>query len=157
MARHDRAMLKWLDIPPMWLLACAILAWLQVQWVPLGLSFGSSWAVPLGTGLVVLGLVLVVLALWAFARHRTTPIPHRQASALITSGIFAWSRNPIYLADVMILTGLILRWNAVVSLPLIPFLAWIIQIRFIRAEEARLQKAFGDAFLRYQAQTRRWL
>lgn len=141
----------------MWLLACAVLAWLQAQHADLGFGFGSGWALPVGTGLVGLGLILVALALFEFARHRTTPIPHEAASHLITSGIFAVTRNPIYLADVLILTGLILRWDALLSAPLIPFLAWIIAIRFIRAEELRLERDFGDAFLRYKAATRRWL
>ncbi len=150
-------MLKWLDIPPMWLLACAVLAWVQAQYVAMGLSFGPGWAVPVGTGLVGLGLILVALALIEFMRRRTTPIPHMEASHLITTGIFAVSRNPIYLADVLILTGLILRWDAVLALPLIPFLVWIISVRFIRTEELRLERGFGDAFLRYKAATRRWL
>ena len=123
----------------------------------MGLSFGAAWAVPVGTGFVALGLLLVALAIWEFARYRTTPIPHMEASALITSGIFRLTRNPIYLADAVILAGLILRWDAVLSLILIPILIWIIDFRFIRAEEMRLERAFGDAFLRYRTQTRRWL
>ncbi|MEL6416292.1 MAG: isoprenylcysteine carboxylmethyltransferase family protein [Pseudomonadota bacterium] len=150
-------MLKWLDIPPMWLLGCAVLAWVQAEYVPSGLSFGQVWAVALGTILVALGLLLLVLALMEFVRKRTTPIPHMDASELITSGIFRFSRNPIYLGDILILAGLILRWDAVVSVPLVPILVWIINIRFIHAEEFRLERDFGDAFLRYMAQTRRWL
>ena len=150
-------MLKWLDIPPMWLLACAVLAWVQAEYVPLGLSFGQGWAFALGTIFVALGLLLLALALVEFARNRTTPVPHMEASQLITSGVFRFSRNPIYLGDILILAGLILRWDAVLSLPLIPVLVWIINNRFIRAEEFRLERAFGDAFLRYMAQTRRWL
>ena len=141
----------------MGLLLCAVIAWWQGQLLPMGLSFGPTWAVPVGTILVGLGLLLLALALIEFVRRRTTPIPHMEASALITSGIFRVTRNPIYLGDILILAGLILRWDAVLSLPLIPVLIWIIDFRFIRAEESRLKRAFGDAFLRYMAQTRRWL
>lgn len=141
----------------MWLVLCLVLAWWQAQLLPMGLSFGPGWAVPVGAVLVGLGFLLLALALIEFARRRTTPVPHMEASTLITSGIFARTRNPIYLGDVFILTGLILTWDAVLSLLLIPFLVWIIDIRFIRAEEMRLERAFGDAFLRYKSQTRRWL
>ena len=148
---------KWVDIPPIWLLICAVIAWVQAQHFTMGVSFGQSWAVLLGTGLVGLGLLLLALALMEFVRKRTTPIPHMDASELITSGIFRFSRNPIYLGDILILAGLILRWDAVVSVPLVPILVWIINNRFIHAEEFRLERDFGDAFLRYMAQTRRWL
>jgi hypothetical protein len=53
---------------------------------------------------------------------RTTVIPRRNPSALVTGGLFAWSRNPIYLADAIILTGAILWLDAVLALPLVAVL-----------------------------------
>ena len=144
--------MKWIDIPPNWLFA-ALLAAYFVPWrVPFGAVFNG-----VGTLLGGLGFGLIFAALVWVWREKTTPVPHMEADALITSGVFAVSRNPIYLADVLILTGLVLRWDAVLSLPLILFLIWIIDIRFIRAEETRLEQGFGDAFLSYKARTRCWL
>lgn len=141
--------MKWLDIPPVWLVASLIITY----WLPIGLP-----AMPMIGGLIVLiGLALMILAVWEMKRHRTTPIPHMEADALVLSGVFAYSRNPIYLGDVLVLFGLSLRWGALIGLLLIPVLIWILQTRFIKPEENRLRAKFGDAFEYYCTQTRRWV
>ncbi|MFW2586682.1 methyltransferase family protein [Sagittula sp. SSi028] len=149
-------MRKWIDIPPVWLLGCLLLAFWQARHYPVG-GFGPVWADLLGGLLVGGGLCLMALAVTEMRRHRTTVIPHRQAERLVTSGIFKRTRNPIYLGDAMILTGLILYWDAVLALPLIPVFVWVIERRFIVTEEQRLRRKFGAAFARYCAQTGRWV
>ena len=76
---------------------------------------------------------------------------------LIYGGAFAFSRNPIYLADLIVLVGWLMIWGAAAPFVLIPAFAWIINTRFIAPEEARLQAAFGEAFTAYAARTRRWI
>ena len=102
------------------------------------------------------GGCLTVAALVEFARSKTTVIPHLDPTALITGGVFRWTRNPIYLADALILAGFALIWGKVLGLILVPALALLLDRRFIRGEEARLSTAFGEAFAAYAAQTRRW-
>ena len=150
-------MLKWLDIPPAWLAAFAALAWWQSASWPMGLSFGGGWADFAGGLLVGGGLVLVALAFAEFRKHKTTVVPHREADRLIRTGIFKRSRNPIYLGDALILAGLILRWDAVLSLPLLPVFVWVIERRFVLPEEDRLRRKFRMDFARYCEQTRRWV
>lgn len=150
-------MWTWIDIPPVWLAGFAALAWWQSARYPMGLGFGGGWADFAGGLLVGGGLVLVALALAEFRRHKTTAIPHREAERLIKSGIFRRSRNPIYLADVLILAGLILRWDAVLSLPLVPVLLWVLENRFVIPEEDRLRRKFRAEFARYCQKTRRWV
>jgi protein-S-isoprenylcysteine O-methyltransferase Ste14 len=150
-------MLKFVDIPPVWLVAALGLAWVQKTYVPYGLSFGPVWADLVGGLLVGAGILLMALAAYELRRHRTTIIPHRDADALVTTGIYSRTRNPIYLADSLILTGLILYWDAVLSLPLIPLFVWVIETRFIVDEEKRLRRNFRADFARYEKQTRRWL
>ncbi len=150
-------MMKWIDIPPVWLAGFAALAWVQAAHFPAGLSFGGVWADLLGGLLVGGGLVLLALAFAEFRRHRTTIVPHLEADRLIQTGIFRRSRNPIYLGDVLILAGLILRWDAVLSLPLVPILLWIYETRFVIPEENRLRKKFRAEFARYCQKTRRWV
>jgi len=150
-------MLKWIDIPPVWLLAALVVVWAQATYLPMGLGFGGAWADFAGGLLVGAGLVLALLALYEMRRFRTTPIPHQEAERLVTTGIFSRSRNPIYLGDLMILAGLILRWDAVLSLPLLPIFLWILERRFVIPEENRLRRRFRADFARYCTKTRRWV
>ncbi|MFZ5961332.1 methyltransferase family protein [Thalassococcus sp. BH17M4-6] len=149
--------MKWFDLPPIWLAVFCALAWVQATYLPMGLGFGGVWADFAGGLLVGAGLLLIALAAYEFRRHRTTIIPHLTPERLITSGIFSRSRNPIYLADSLILAGLILRWDAVLALPLVPILVWTLERRFILPEEARLKAKFVAEFDRYAQQTNRWL
>ena len=110
-----------------------------------------------GQALVLAGLVLMGAAALQMVLARTTVIPRRNPSALVTGGLFAWSRNPIYLADAIILTGAVLWLDAVLALPLIASFVWLIQTRFIRDEEARLTEAFGPEFDLWAARVRRWV
>ena len=150
-------MLKWVDLPPVWLLGCLGLAWSQSVHLPMGLGFGPVWADLLGGLMVGAGVWLMALAVFEMRRHRTTVIPHLEADALVTTGIFSRTRNPIYLGDSLVLAGLILYWDAVLALPLVPIFIWVIEKRFIVPEEARLRRKFIADFARYTQQTRRWL
>ncbi|MGY6547880.1 MAG: methyltransferase family protein [Roseinatronobacter sp.] len=143
-----------LDYPPIWLMGALALVWLETL-LPM---HALPPALPaIGTGLALLAVGLFALAGWEFLRARTTIIPHQAPRALITSGIFALSRNPIYLADVVLLVGLSLRWGALSGLILAPGLALVLQRRFILPEEARLRAAFGAAADAYFLHTRRWV
>lgn len=143
--------MKWIDIPPVWLLGFALALWFSV-------AVWSSAPLPqVGAALVVAGIALILGAIVSMARARTTPVPHRQPTALVTTGLFALSRNPIYLGDALILMGLALRWGAAAGMILVPAFIVLITQRFITAEEARLATAFPDEFADYRAKTRRWL
>lgn len=149
--------MKWLDIPPVWLLGAIALAWMQAQYYPAGLSFGGAWADFAGGLLVGGGVLLMLLAAYEMRRQHTTILPHRQPSKLVQSGIYSRSRNPIYLGDILVLAGLILRFDAVLALPLIPIFTWVIERRFILEEEDRLRRSFRIDFARYERKVRRWV
>ena len=145
--------MKYLDLPPVWLALAAAVVWASRSIVTLG-SVGLQWA---GIALVAAGLALMLAAVITMTRARTTVIPHRQPHALVTQGVFARSRNPIYLGDVLLLTGLCLWWQAPLGLATVPIFAAWINVHFITAEEARLHAAFGPTFEEYTRRTRRWL
>lgn len=149
-------MLKRLDLPPLWLAVFLALAWVQASRFPVR-GLGGPWSDLAGGMLVGGGLLLMGLAVIELRRARTTVIPHRDPAALVTTGIFRRTRNPIYLGDVLVLAGFIMRWQAWPSLVLLPLLVWLIIDRFILDEEARLQARFGPQFDSYKAATRRWL
>ena len=148
--------MKWIDMPPVWLALFVALAWVQSRYLGAGLALGA-WADFAGGLLVGGGILLAIFAFMEFRRARTTVVPHNTPERLITSGIFSRSRNPIYLGDVLILTGLILRWDAVLSLPLVPVFLWILEKRFIVPEETRMRQAFRAEFAKYERKVRRWV
>jgi len=149
-----RSLAREIDIPPTWLALHLGAAWV-VSFVSPAVFADVGRVV--GQGLVVLGALLMGAAVVQMSLARTTVIPRRSPSALVTSGLFSLSRNPIYLGDGLILTGAILWLDAVLALPLLFSFVWLIQTRFIRDEETRLTEAFGPEFDLWAAHTRRWV
>ena len=150
--RH-RLLRQW-ESPPTWLLLMIALAALQARYLPM-IDAGRPGRIA-GTVLIVGGLFIFTAALLQFRQHATTVMPRETPVAMIDSGIYRLSRNPIYLADALFLAGAALWWDAA-SLLLVPLFVMIITRRFIRGEESGLRAVFGAAFDRYAARTRRWL
>ncbi|MCF2870253.1 isoprenylcysteine carboxylmethyltransferase family protein [Octadecabacter sp. G9-8] len=149
--------MKWIDIPPVWLIAALGAAYWLGLVQPWGLSLVHPLAQFIAAVLIGAGLILMVLAVMEMRRQKTTVIPHLDANNLVQTGIFKRTRNPIYLGDALLLAGFILRWDAPVALPLVPVLLWVFEKRFIIPEEDRLRRKFRQEFHRYTQQTRRWI
>ncbi len=149
--------MKWIDLPPVWLLAAVLLAWAQARYYPAGLGLGGAWADFAGGLLVGGGVLLMLLAAYELRSKRTTILPHNTPSTLVQSGIYSRSRNPIYLGDLLVLAGLILRFDAVLALPLLPVFTWVIERRFILPEEDRMRRTYRAEFARYERKVRRWV
>lgn len=149
--------MKWIDLPPVWLALAIFMTWWIAELQPAGLAFGGPVMDLVGGLLVGGGVVLMLLAVAEMRKRRTTVIPHMEASHLVTTGIFARTRNPIYLGDALVLAGLALRWDAPVALILVPPFVGTITQRFIIPEEDRLRRKFRADFARYTQKTRRWL
>lgn len=149
-------LMKRIDVPPLWLVGFLVIAYFVADLVP-GLGFGGAWADFLGGVLIGGAVVLFALSIMEFRKHATTVLPHETPSALIQTGIYKRSRNPIYLADVLLLAGFILRWDAVLALPLIPIFLWTLERRFVLAEEKKLRRQFRIQYAAYCNKTRRWL
>jgi protein-S-isoprenylcysteine O-methyltransferase Ste14 len=146
-------MAKEIDFPPVWLAGFAAIGGIIGRIAPIEFNFNSI----IGAALIVVGLFVMLVAAGQMVLARTTVIPHRDPSALVMGGVFSLSRNPIYVADALILAGLYLHWDALVALPLVAVFMGVITRRFIRPEEARLQAIFGDIYDEYRARTRRWI
>ena len=149
--------MKWIDIPPVWLLLALVITWWMGELQPDWLRVGGPVFQLLGGLLVGGGIVLILLAAIEMRKQRTTIVPHMEADHLVTTGIFARSRNPIYLGDALILAGLALRWEVPVALLLVPLFMGTITQRFIIPEENRLRIKFRADFARYCQKTQRWV
>ena len=142
--------------PP--LIACLLLA------LSVGLHFVLPPAYRRQFACLVCGVTAIALGfgvlLWAWALFRTSDTPTRptaQATALVTSGPFRFSRNPMYLAIVVMLLGLAV-WVGSLPMLLAPvgFFA-VMSLVVIPYEERRLHETFGEAYLSFTQRVRRWI
>lgn len=107
--------------------------------------------------LIAIALTIILTAAWSFYRFKTHLEPWRPTSKVISSGIFRYSRNPIYTGFVIATAGagLVLNswWVIFAVLPLVALLYVLV----IRLEESYLLGKFGDEYAHYQQRVRRWL
>lgn len=143
-------------VPPFYFLI-ALLAAIALHWLaPIArvLHPPLSYA---GALLIAVGLYIVIHAARLFARSGTTIKPFEESTALMTAGVYRFTRNPMYLGMAIALTGIAcLLGSAGAFLP-VPVFVWLIDRRFIRGEEADLSRTFGDQYEKYRKSVRRWL
>ncbi len=130
--------------------------WLDRNQWPLGLDVAEA-GVYLGWLLVVAGFALFAWALWTMYLHHTTVNPYAAATELCTDGPFAYSRNPIYVGDFVLLLGVALILQTWWPLLFAPLIWAMIRFGVIRHEEAHLGLKFGQDYADYRARVRRWI
>lgn len=144
--------------PPILIVANVIAALVLDRYVPLpwpGLGDFAARVVGIGFGLA--GIVLLIWAAGTLFGHSTTIMPHKGSAALVTSGPFAWLRNPIYLGDVLIFLGVGEITKNIWFVLLTPVFATLVTLLAILPEERYLEKKFGDDYRAYKQKTRRWI
>jgi protein-S-isoprenylcysteine O-methyltransferase Ste14 len=124
----------------------------------LPLPIPRPWWVRLAGGLITLcGLWLARNAVRAQSQAHTSVDPYTPTTAIVTDGPYRFSRNPIYLGFVLLVTGIPLifgfYWGAILSLVAIDAYNRLI----ISREEQYLEKKFGQSYLDYKSRVRRWL
>ena len=113
-----------------------------------------------GVVFMIIGMLTILFAGMQFKQHQTTIHPHKseQASALLTSGVFAFSRNPIYLGLAVLLAGVIIAGiRDPGALIMVPVFVLYIQRFQILPEERILRQVFGHQYTEYCQRTGRWL
>ena len=103
------------------------------------------------------GFIIAIGASRQFSKVGTNIIPLSKSSALVTDGMFQYSRNPMYLGMVLalggaaLLTGGVLNWLVVVGF------FYLIRTRFVLHEEPLMTETFGEPYRQYCARVRRWV
>ena len=108
---------------------------------------------------IILGPFILISAVRSFKAEQTTinPININNASSLVISGVFKYSRNPMYLGMVFILLALSFRFNLVGGILFTSiFIMYITKFQII-PEEAAMKSIFGEDFNKYKNKTRRWI
>ena len=112
-----------------------------------------------GSFMIIIGIVIILLAIIQFKKYKTsiTPLNPSNATKLIVYGIYKFSRNPMYLGLLLILSGISIIQNPIGGLLFVPaFILYINHFQIIPEESAMLD-LFKDDFLKYKENVRRWI
>lgn len=148
-----------LKVPPLavWLIAAGAM-FMMTRLVP-----GWSVSLPGRTALAVVlagfGVAMTLSGVVAFRVRRTTvnPLTPGAASAMVTSGVYRISRNPMYVGFFLALVGWAVYLSHIGAALLLPvFVAYMTRYQ-IKPEERALLARFGAEYAEYQSQVRRWL
>ncbi|MEM5500665.1 isoprenylcysteine carboxylmethyltransferase family protein [Ahrensia kielensis] len=145
--------------PPIVLVCTIAIGFILSGLVPLGFprTILGELLFGLGLMLIVLALLIDVSAMRLMRKHQTAILPNRGADKLLTKGIFAFSRNPIYVANIMLIIGLGLTFGTFWHLLLAPVAAFATRKLAIDREEKHLESRFGNAFRTYKKKVNRWV
>ncbi|MEO1082491.1 MAG: isoprenylcysteine carboxylmethyltransferase family protein [Pseudomonadota bacterium] len=126
-----------------------------------GHDLPMSWSLARGvaSGLAGLGIVLAVLGVREFRRAMTTVDPRfpAKASALVSGGVYRYSRNPMYLGMLLCLTALFVHLRSLPAGLLLPCFVLYMNHYQIAPEERAMRERFGEVYAEYRARVRRWI
>ena len=143
--------------PPALVIVIALFMWL-LSWATPSLHFDVPWHNVLAVVLVSAGFITGSSGVATFRRARTTVNPTRpHASSLVTWGVYAISRNPMYLGGLTMLLGFAIFLSNPLAFLFLPLYVLYLNRFQIAPEERVLTSLFGETYVAYQAHARRWL
>jgi protein-S-isoprenylcysteine O-methyltransferase Ste14 len=143
-------------VPPIYLALSLVAMYLLDRYFPVG-HIGGPFVWGFASAFISLGLMCILISAGLFKRAGTPLIPFHKSTALVTDGPYKYTRNPMYLGMVLILVGAAVILGSLLPWMVIPAFALIIQQRFILPEERFLEELFGEEYLDYKEQVRRWV
>jgi protein-S-isoprenylcysteine O-methyltransferase Ste14 len=145
--------------PPLIVLICIALGFVAKHFLP-GVPFFAAKGnirVSIGSALVAFAIVIIASSRRAFIEHGTHPNPYTPTKAIVTDGVYRVSRNPIYIAFLLIALSFVLFTNSLwfIASAILAFL-WL-QFGVVRREEEYLHGKFGREYDDYCRRVRRWI
>lgn len=133
------------------LVGCFINWFFPVNFLP------KTLATTAGIALMAAGLTIILTAIWQMRQAKTNVEPWKPTTAILDTGLYAVSRNPIYLGMILIYIGIGFLFDLIWFLP--PLAAVLLTVHFgvITREEKYLTGKFGDEYLNYKNRVRRWI
>ena len=125
--------------------------WYPVRFLP------RTPALCLGVLLIAVSIPIAVSGFRAMTRAKTAVDPRKPSTAIVNFGVFRYTRNPLYISLMLLYLGIASIINSLWLLILIFPLIAVIQKGVIEREERYLEKKFGEEYLRYKRQVRRWI
>jgi len=153
---QDRPNINPMVHPPIVALMFIVIAYFLGRFVPL------PFVAPIllryvGLILTFIGFLFGIGALLEFRKARTTLDPHGSAKQLVTSGIYRFTRNPIYLGFLLMVIGLPLNSGLYWGVVMAPFYIITMNRLIIEREEMYLEKKFKNTYTSYTSRVRRWI
>ena len=148
-----------LKVPPVAQVIITAAAMYGVSKMVPALTFSLNGSTALAVGLGVMGMSLGVMGVTQFRKAQTTPNPQalEKVSSLVTSGIYRYSRNPMYLGLVLILLGWAFYLSHFLAFVLLPiFILYMTRFQ-IQPEEQMMARKFGKTYQAYLNKVRRWI
>ena len=134
--------------------------------IGVGLALEYIWPAPLlpqdvqygvGAALIAVAFLIAVPAFLQFRKAKTDVDPYKPVTAIISTGPFRWTRNPLYLAMAVLQLGVAFAVDGIwIALMIVPAVI-VIQYGVIVREERYLERKFGDEYLSYKTAVRRWV
>lgn len=144
--------------PPLYFVACLAVASLAHGVHPLDVSaLPFRILMTIGSIVMAIGAAIGFWAVRTMGNAQTPPEPWKQPVQLVTSGPFAHSRNPIYVAFLFIMIAIGIMMNSVWIVAAVVPLVILLDRLVIRREEVFLSELFGDDYRAYRSRVRRWL
>ena len=147
--------MTWL-LPPVLLVFCLIVMVGMDQWLPFNDVIHHPWRLA-GIAIGGVGLLADLASALRFLRLKTNIIPFRDPESVVVTGMFAYSRNPMYLGYVLILLGAAVYLGSLMPFVMVLVFFLAADRWYIPDEERRLQRIFGEEYATYCARVRRWL
>ena len=148
-----------LKVPPVAQVIITAAAMYGVSKMVPALTFSLNGSTALAVGLGVMGLSLGIMGVTQFRIAQTTPNPQalEQVSSLVTSGVYQYSRNPMYVGLVLILLGWAFYLSHFLAFVLLPiFILYMTRFQ-IQPEERMMAQKFGKTYQDYLNKVRRWI
>ena len=145
--------------PPLVYIACFLLSFLLQGYFTIrsAFFFHSVAANIIGLLIIISGLIFAVPALRQFYKTKNTIVLIKPANSLQTTGIYSFTRNPMYLSLMLIYLGMAFIFGNWWTLILVPLLIILVSYRIILPEERYLGRAFGEEYEIYKRKVRRWI
>lgn len=144
------------DMPPPLYFLAPFFVFLIVEWFVPTTILGRPWNWVAGGALAVAGLAIIGPAAVAQKRAGTNFEPDKPTTAIVTTGVYARTRNPMYVGFASLTTGLAVGFDSWWALAAVPLGIALVQTQVIAREERYLERKFGEQYLAYKKRVRRW-
>ena len=149
---------KVIIFPPL-ILAATVALGFALQWLlPLGAlaTMSLAWRLASGIPLVFAGVLLAAAGRRMLVRLGTNVSPLQPTTVLATSGVYKWTRNPLYTGGTLVMVGIALVFALDWLIMLIAPSVFILHFGVVRREEQYLERKFGDQYRQYKSQVPRY-